>query len=168
MQKIGIFYGTSSGNSEAAAQQIQKEFGADLATIVDVSDAKAADVEQYSNIIFGCSTLLIGELEYDFDDFMPELKAANLEGKKVAIFGLGDQESYPDSFVDSIGIIYEELKDKGCDVVGQTSTDGYHHEESRGEVDGQFMGLALDEENQGDMTNERIKNWVAELKKEFK
>ena len=108
MQKIGIFYGTSSGNSEAAAQQIQKEFGADIATIVDVSSAKATDVEQYANIIFGCSTLSIGELEYDFDDFMPELEAANLEGKNVAIFGLGDQESYPDSFVDSIGIIYEE------------------------------------------------------------
>ena len=100
MQKVGIFYGSSTGNSENAAQQIQKAFGTDLATIIDVSGAKAADVEQYSNIIFGCSTLEIGELEYDFDDFMPELEAANLEGKKVAIFGLGDQESYPDSFVD--------------------------------------------------------------------
>ena len=168
MQKIGIFYGTSSGNSEAAAQLIQKEIGADLATIFDVSSAKASDVEQYSNIIFGCSTLSIGELEYDFDDFMRELKAANLEGKIVAIFGLGDQESYPDSFVDSIGLIYEELKDKGCDIVGKTSTEGYNHDESRGEVDGQFMGLALDEENQGDLTNKRIKDWVAELKKEFK
>ena len=167
MQKIGVFYGTSSGNSEAAAQQIQKEFGADLASVLDVSSAKATDVEQYTNIIFGCSTLSIGELEYDFDDFMPELKATNLEGKKVAIFGLGDQESYPDSFVDSIGIIYEELKEKGCHLVGKTSTEGYNYDESRGEVDGQFMGLALDEENQGDLTNERIKNWVAELKKEF-
>ena len=168
MQKVGIFYGTSSGNSEAAAQQIQKEFGADIATVFDVSGAKAADVEQYANIIFGCSTLSIGELEYDFDDFMPELKAANLEGKKVAIFGLGDQESYPDSFVDSIGLIFEALKDKGCDVVGRTSTEGYNHDESRGEVDGHFLGLALDEENQGDLTNKRIKDWVAELKKEFK
>ena len=51
MQKIGIFYGSSTGNSEHAAQQIQKEFGADIATVIDVSEAKAADVEQYSNII---------------------------------------------------------------------------------------------------------------------
>jgi flavodoxin I len=106
-------------------------------------------------------------LEYDFDDFMPELEAANLEGKNVAIFGLGDQESYPDSFVDSIGIIYEVLKDKGCQLFGTTSTEGYNHDESRGEMDGQFMGLALDEENQGDMTNDRINKWVAELKKVF-
>ena len=168
MQKIGIFYGSSTGNSEAAAQQIQQEFGAELATIFDVSGAKAADVEQYSNIILGCSTLEIGELEYDFEDFMPELEAANLKGKKVAIFGLGDQESYPDSFVDSIGIIYEALKDKGCDIVGKTSTEGYDYDESIGEVDGQFMGLALDDDSQDDLTEERIKNWVAKLKNDFK
>ena len=168
MQKIGIFYGSSTGNSEMAAQQIQKEFGADLATIFDVSSAKASDVEEYSNIILGCSTLEIGELEYDFEDFMPELEAANLEGKKVAIFGLGDQESYPDSFVDSIGIIYEALQDKGCDIVGKTSTEGYDYDESRGEVDGQFLGLALDDDCQYDLTEERIKNWVEKLKNEFK
>lgn len=168
MQKIGIFYGSSTGNSELAAQQIQKEFGADLATIIDVSSATANDLEQYSYLIFGCSTLEIGELEYDFDDFMPMLKAANLAGKKAAIFGLGDQESYPDSFVDAIGLIYEVLIEKGSEVVGKTSTDGYDYDESRGEVDGQFMGLALDDDSQDDMTEERIKNWVKLLKDDFR
>lgn len=167
MQSIGVFYGSSTGNSEFAAKQIQKEFGETSATIFDVSTAKASDVEQFTNLIFGCSTLEIGELEYDFEDFMPQLKAANLDGKKVAIFGLGDQESYPDSFVDSIGIVYEAIKDKGCQLVGKVSTEGYNHDESRGEVDGQFLGLPLDEENQGDMTNERIKAWVEQLKNEF-
>ncbi len=167
MQNIGIFYGTSTGNSEAAAKQIQKEFGADSATIFDVSETKAGDLEQYSNIILGCSTLVIGELQYDFDDFMPEIKAANLEGKKIAIFGLGDQDSYSDTFVDGIGLIYDALKGKGCQVVGKVSTEGYNYDESRAEVDGQFMGLPLDEDNQYDLTEERIKNWVAKLKKEF-
>ena len=167
MQKIGIFYGSSTGNSEAAAQQIQKEFGAGQATIFDVSDAKASDVEQYSNIIFGCSTLEIGELEYDFEDFMPEIEAANLEDKKIAIFGLGDQESYPDSFADSIGIIFEALEGKGCEVVGKVATEGYNYDESRGEIGGQFMGLALDQDNQGDLTDKRIKDWVVQLKSEF-
>lgn len=167
MQHIGIFYGSSTGNSEFAAEQIQKQFGADIATIIDVSSAKLNDIDQYSNIIFGCSTLEIGELEYDFEAFMPQIEAANLEDKKVAIFGLGDQESYPDSFVDSIGIIYEAIKDKGCEVVGKVSTDGYDYDESRGEVDGEFMGLPLDEENQGELTEDRIKDWVEKLKNEF-
>lgn len=167
MQKIGIFYGSSTGNSEAAAKQMQRNFGSDVVTIYDVSNAKGSDLEQYSNIIFGCSTLEIGELEYDFEDFLPEIKSANLDGKKIAIFGLGDQESYPDSFVDSIGIIYDELEGKGCQLVGKVSTDGYDYDESRGEVDGQFLGLPLDEENQGDLTEERIKIWVEKLKSEF-
>lgn len=167
MQKIGIFYGSSTGNSEFAAKQLQKEFGADVATIYDVSSAKGSDVERYSNIIFGCSTLEIGELEYDFEDFLPEIKTADLNGKKVAIFGLGDQESYPDSFVDSIGIIYEVLKYKGCQLIGKVSTEGYNHDESRGEVDGQFLGLPLDEDSQGDLTDERIKKWVEQLKEKF-
>lgn len=167
MQKIGIFYGSSTGNSEAAAQQIQKEFGADQAKVFDVSDAKASDMEQYTNIIFGCSTLEIGELEYDFEDFMPEIEKVNFSGKKIAIFGLGDQESYPDSFADSIGIIYEALEGKGCEIVGKITTDGYNYDESRGEVDGQLMGLALDDDNQGDLTDKRIKDWVVQLKSEF-
>ena len=167
MQKIGIFYGSSTGNSEAAAQQIQKEFGAEVATVYDVSSAKGSDLEEYSNIIFGCSTLEIGELEYDFEDFLPEIKSADLKGKKIAIFGLGDQESYPDSFVDSIGITYEAIEDKGCELVGKVPTDGYDYDESRGEVDGQFLGLPLDEDCQGDLTNERIKKWVEQLKGEF-
>ncbi len=167
MQHIGIFYGSSTGNSEFAAEQIQKQFGADIATIIDVSSAKPNAIDQYSNLIFGCSTLEIGELEYDFEDFMPQIEAADLENKKVAIFGLGDQESYPDSFVDSIGIIYEAIKDKGCEVVGKVSTDGYDYDESRGEIDGEFMGLPLDEENQGELTEDRIKDWVENLKNEF-
>ena len=95
------------------------------------------------------------------------IKSANLQDKKIAIFGLGDQESYSDSFVDSIGIIYEALKDKNCQLVGKVSTEGYNYDESRGEVEGQFVGLPLDEDSQGNLTNERIKNWVQQLKSEF-
>lgn len=69
--------------------------------------------------------------------------------------------------MDSIGITYEAIKDKGCQLVGKVPTDGYDYDESRGEVDGEFLGLPLDEDNQGDLTNERIHNWVEQLKGEF-
>ena len=167
MQKVGIFYGSDTGNTEAAAQQIQEELGADNAAIFNVANAKGSDLEQFSNLIFGASTMGIGDLQYDFEDFLPEIELADLNGKKVAIFGLGDQYSYPDSFVDAIGDIYEKLEGKGCQVIGHVPTDGYDYDESRGEIDGEFVGLPLDEENQGDLTNERIKKWVDRLKKEF-
>lgn len=167
MQKVGIFYGSDTGNTEAAAQLIQEELGADNATIFNVADAKGSDMEEFSNLIFGASTMGIGDIQYDFEDFLPEIEAADLNGKKVAIFGLGDQYSYPDSFVDAIGDIYEKLDGKGCQVVGHVPTDGYDYDESRGEINGQFVGLPLDEENQGDLTSERIKEWVSKIKNEF-
>ncbi len=166
MEKVGIFFGSSSGNTEGAAGKIQEALGGEV-EVMNVSDAKAADIEKFKNVIFGSSTWGIGDLQDDFEDFMSEIEAADLNGKKVAIYGTGDQESYPDSFVDSIGTIYEALQGKGCDIVGQVATDGYEYDESKAEVDGKFVGLPLDEDNQGDETDDRIAAWVEILKKEF-
>jgi len=167
MQNIGIFYGSDTVNTEDAAKQLQQEFGADKAQIFDVANAKASDMEQFPNLIFGSSTWGMGDLQEDFEEFMPEIKSANLEGKKVAIFGCGDEEAYADSFVDAIGIIYEALNDKGCKVVGKISTEGYDYDESLAEVNGQFVGLPLDDDNESNLTCDRIKKWVEQLEKEF-
>lgn len=167
MENVGIFYGSSTGTTESAAEQIQKEFGEDIIHIYDVIDASSKDIEQYSNLIFGSSTWGIGDMQDDFDVFLSEIQKANLEGKKVAIFGLGDQDTYADSFVDAIGLIYEVLEDKGCEVVGKIPTDGYEYDESKAEIDGQFVGLPLDEENQSNLSDERITKWVEQLKNQF-
>lgn len=167
MQKIGIFYGSTGGNTENAARQIQQELGADNAQLFDVSNAKIADIEQFTNIILGTSTWGIGDLQDDFEGFLPDLKSADLTGKTVAIFGCGDQDSYADSFVDGMGEIWEVVSEKGCNVIGQTNTSGYSHTESRAEMGGEFVGLALDEDNQPNLTAERIKEWVQNIKPLF-
>lgn len=167
MQTIGIFYGSTTGNTEKSAKLIQKEFGFDSAEIFDVADVMASDIDKYSNVILGSSTSGMGDLQDDFESFLSEIVKANLEGKKVAIFGLGDQYAYSDSFVGAIGQIYENLKHSGCDLLGKTAIDGYEYDETKAEIDGQFVGLALDEDNQSDLTNKRIKDWVEELKNQF-
>ena len=167
MSKIGIFYGTTTGNAKGVAQRIQKEFGADAVSIKDISGVKVADVEAFDNIIFGASTTGEGELQYDFEDFLPEIPKINLKGKKVAIFGLGDQDSYPDTFGDAAGIIYEALQSTGATFVGQQATDGYEYDESKAEVDGKFVGLMVDDDNQSDLTDERVKKWVNDIKAAF-
>lgn len=164
MQNIGIFYGSSTGNTELAAKLIQQEFGADNAQIFEVSTAKVADIEQFSILIFGSSTWGVGDVQDDFETFLPTLSSANLDGKKAAIFGLGDQDNFAGSFVDAIGEIYEILQNKGCHVIGKIPTDGYGYEASQAEVDGQFVGLPLDEDNQSDLTPQRIKKWTIQLK----
>jgi flavodoxin I len=167
MQSVGIFYGSSTGNTETAAKLIVKELGSDIATALDVAKAKASDLESFTNIIFGASTWGDGDIQDDFEDFLDEIASANLAGKKVAIFGLGDQDMYPDSFVDAIGDIYNKLQGKACEIVGAVSTDGYEFDESRAVIDGKFAGLPLDEENQDDLTHERITKWVDQLKVVF-
>ncbi len=167
MQKIGIFYGSSTGNTENGAKQIQEVLGADNAVTFDVSDASASDVEQFENIILGASTWGIGDMQDDFADFLPALESVNLEGKKIAIFGFGDQDSYSDSFVDAIGEIYETVQGSGAEVIGKVSTDGYEYDASKAEVDGQFVGLPLDDDNQDDLTKDRISAWVEAIKGQF-
>ena len=168
MKIIGIFYGSSSGNTEGVAKQIQAEFGADNAQVFDVAKATKDDLEKFDNLIFGTSTWGFGELQDDFDGFMKQIEAVNLSGKTVALFGCGDQESYSDTFVDGMGLVWQSLQGKGCNIVGQTSTEGYSYSNSQSDVEGKFVGLAIDENNQSDQTADRVKAWVEVLKNAFK
>ena len=52
-------------------------------------------------------------------------------------------------------------------TIGAWPTDGYNFSESRGVRDGKFIGLALDEDNQGDLTESRIKTWSGQVKQAF-
>jgi flavodoxin I len=167
MKKIGIFYGSTTGNTEAVANKLQEVFGNDNTDLFDASNASKSDIENYSNLIFGCSTWGIGDLQDDFEEFISVIEAADLVGKKVAIFGTGDQCAYSDSFVDSIGTIYETVKNKNCDIIGSFPTDDFTHSESKAEVNGVFVGLPIDEDNDSDKTDERIDAWTKNLKEKF-
>jgi len=168
MAIIGLFFGTQTGNTQTEAEIIQKEFGGeDVVTLNDISQAEPNDFKNYSYIIIGCPTWNIGELQSDWENFSDELDSIDFSGKKVAYFGAGDQVGYPDSFQDAIGILSEKISEQGGETVGYWSIDGYEFSESKAVRDGKFVGLALDEDNQSDLTNERIKTWVAQLKQEF-
>ena len=67
----------------------------------------------------------------------------------------------------SVGELYNAAKEAGAKVIGQVSTDGYTYDDSEAVVDGQFVGLALDEVNEDDKTDERIDAWVAAIKPEL-
>lgn len=88
MSKTAIFYGSSTGNTEAAAKQIQQEFEDGIVKTFDVANAKACDIEQFSNLIFGSSTWGIGDMQDDFEGFLSEIQKTNLEGKKNSNFWL--------------------------------------------------------------------------------
>ncbi|PIF05675.1 MAG: flavodoxin [Draconibacterium sp.] len=164
MSKIAILYGSDTGNTEAVAKQIAAKLEAD---IFDVAGNPKDKLTEYKNLILGTSTMGLGDLQDDWAMFIQELDRVDLTGKTIALFGLGDAEMYPDSFVDGMGEIYDTLKDKECKIVGQTDTDDYEFDASTAVVNGKFVGLPLDEDNQSDLTNERIETWVEKIKNEF-
>lgn len=150
--KIGLFYGTQTGNTQDAAETIQQELGGDsVVTLLDVAEVDPDDFDGYECIIIGCPTWNIGELQSDWEGLFEELDSVDFGGKKVAYFGAGDQGGYPDNFQDAIGILEEKIVGLGGTTVGYWPTDGYDFNQSKAVRDGKFVGLALDEENQSEV-----------------
>lgn len=160
MPKIGLFYASSTGNTEDVAKQIKEKLAGFDVDLKNVSDCVDSATKEYDLLIFGVSTWGDGDLQDDWDDYIANLNEENLMNKRVAIFGLGDQEEYCDNFVDAMGTIYDKVVQSGATVVGSWPNDGYDFEESTAIRDGEFVGLALDEDNQDELTDERISQWI--------
>ena len=162
MKKTVIIFGTSTGTCEDLAGRIGAKLGVD--NIINVSDLNDSVIADNDNLILGTSTWGAGELQDDWYDGIKVIQGANLSGKTVALFGCGDSESYPDTFVGGMAELYNAAKNAGANIIGAVSTDGYTFDESEAVVDGKFVGLALDEVNEDDKTDERINAWVEEIK----
>ena len=161
MKKTVIIYGTSTGTCEDLASRIGAKLGVD--NIINVTDLDENVIAENDNLILGTSTWGAGEMQDDWYDGIKVIKNADLSGKTVALFGCGDSGSYPDTFVGGMAEIYNAVKTAGANVIGAVSTEGYTFDDSESVVDGKFVGLALDEVNEDDKTDERINAWVEEI-----
>lgn len=164
---IGIFYGSTSGTTESVAEDIVSALGleADLHDIAHVGIERLSD---YSHLIIGTSTWGDGELQDDWDDAFEGYRKLDFSGKTVAFFGLGDQEGYGECFLNAMGTLYEAAVENGATVVGDGwPAEGYDYEESTAVKEDGFVGLAIDEDNQDDMTEDRIAKWIEIIKPHF-
>jgi len=168
MAKIGIFYGSTTGNTLKAAELIQKAFAPEPVDLVDVRKAAPQDLRKYDVLILGTSTWHWGGLQDEWAIFEDQLTKDAVQGKKVAFFGLGDQKRYPDHFVDGMGLLYDKIKPLGISTIGMWSKNGYQYEASAAEIDGRLIGLALDEDSEPARTADRIQAWVQQLRKELR
>jgi len=164
MAKIGLFYGTDTGNTRKVAKMMKKLFDEGDVELYNVSKATIEDVTQYDKLILGTPTLGDGELQDDWIPFLPKFDDIDLTGKTVAIYGLGDQEGYAHEFVDAMFFIYEKVKARGATIIGGWPTDDYEYDKSKAEVDGEFVGLVIDQDNQSDMTKERVEEWIEQIR----
>ena len=169
MKKIAIVYSFNTQKTGKIAKRIKEAFGKDVnVELVNVEEVTADEFLQYDNLICGTATWFDGELPNHWDEFVPELEDMDLKGKRVALFGLGDQKGYPENFLDGMGILGEILEAQGARLVGFTSTEEYSYESSRAERGDQFIGLGIDFETQGTKNKERVNGWVEKLKLELK
>lgn len=164
MSKIAIVYGSTLGNAESAAHLIAKHLQLDV-DVINVAETTATKINQYQKIIFGSSTWGVGDLQDDWNNF--NFKELNVKGKTVAIFGMGDSEIYAFTYCDSMAKLYEILTKKEANIVGFVDSKDYKFGKSQSVIDGKFVGLALDNDNYENLTEQRIINWIKDIKKDF-
>lgn len=167
MNKIGVFYGSTTGTTEDVARRVAEKLGVPTAQVHDVSKLTEELVATYDVLVLGSSTWGSGELQDDWYDGVEVLKKCDLSHKQIALFGCGDSDSYGDTFCDAMGIIYEDLKESRCKFCGATDPSGYTFDSSIAVVDGKFIGLPIDEVNEDSKTDGRISAWVAQLQQEI-
>lgn len=162
MAEIKIIYGSTTGNTEAAAEKIAAALGG---TAIPVAEADGG-LFQADLLILGSSTWGAGDLQDDWIAAEALLDAADLKDRTLALFGLGDQVGFGDTFADAVGILWRKVRSKGARVIGFTRTDGYEFLSSSAAENGCFAGLILDDNNQNDLTDSRIASWCDQLKQE--
>jgi len=164
MNESAIIYGSNNGSTKKVAESISSELNGQLICIDDMNPTELNDV---GFLIFATSTWGLGDLSDDWDVNIKKLDELNLKDKTVALVGLGDQYTYGSTFCDALSIIYDKIKDKGISLIGQWSTDDYEHDESKSILNDKFLGLIIDEDNEPEKTDERIKIWIDQIKDEL-
>jgi flavodoxin I len=167
MEKIGIFYCSFSGNSQVVAEMIQAKAKGFHVDLFDIFETSPSSINGYKNLIFGVPTWEGENIPDDWKIFLNALDPVALANKKVALYGLGDQVMFDETFADSLGLLYEALIRKKCKVIGFWPSNGYVFSESKALVGDDFVGLVIDEDNQGALTEERIERWLQKILPDF-
>ena len=143
--EIGLFYGSTTGMTEDVAFRLE-----------------ALVREQFPDVEITAINII--DLEDPRDMVIDKIADVDLHGKRIALFGLGDQVGYPEYYLDALGMIAEQLRAQGAQFVGEWPTAGYKFERSKALLpNGNFIGLALDEDSQPELTDERLKTWLGQL-----
>lgn len=167
--KIGLFYGSTTCYTEMAAEKIRECIGAELVELHNIKKADISTMNQFDMLILGISTWDFGELQEDWEAVWDQLDGLKLEGKTVALFGLGDQEGYTEWYLDAMGMLHDKLLPTGVNFVGYWPNEGYHFEASKALTEDKnfFVGLALDEDSQYELSDDRITQWCEQILTEY-
>ncbi|WP_206483779.1 flavodoxin FldB [Thalassotalea sp. G2M2-11] len=167
--KIGLFYGSTTCYTEIAAEKIQAHFPQGDVELFNLKDVPLAHCEQFDLLIFGISTWDYGEIQEDWESHWDDISHLDLNNKVVALYGMGDQIGYTEWFQDALGMLHEQVIAQGGYVIGYWPNQGYEFSASKALTQDKtnFVGLALDEDNQYALSDERINLWCQQLQQEI-
>jgi flavodoxin I len=119
--------------------------------------------------ILGIPTWDFGQIQSDWEEFWDDIEAIDFSAKTVAFFGLGDQFGYSDYFLDAMGMLHEIVSRTCKKIIGYWPTEGYEFLASKANIPelNVFVGLAIDEDHQEDLTGERLNRWCTQIHTEF-
>src|SRR5690606_1669945 len=166
-----VLYASMFGATEVVAEQVADELAARLGTPVaarDITWFDLAELADHDLIVIGSSTWNVGQLPSDMSVKLPQLASLDLAGKRLALFGTGDQFGYPDTYLDAIGIIADELAGTGAVPAGATAASRSSFTGSPALRDGRLAGLAVDEAHEPALTKARIVEWVDQVLSELR
>lgn len=168
--KIGLIYGTNTGVTEIVAEKLDEELrenGVDV-ELHDIASVDFDIIDNYEVLIIAVPTWNDGDLQDDWDEVVDQWNDYDFSDKKVGFVGTGDQEAYHENYLDAIGKMAKPVRKSGGEIFGRTPVKGFQHTKSVGDDgDGYFCGLAIDEDNEPELTDERISKWVVQIKKEL-
>ena len=173
MSKTALIFSPEGGNVHSVTNKLGELIGNDKVNILPVGKVEKADVDKYDQIIFLGSTVGADHwsnetIVDEWPDFFAKIDENGLEGKKVAIVGLGNSLLYPEHFADGMAHMYDDLTKKNAKIYGSVSKKGYDFTDSEAlNDDGLFCGLPIDEDNEDELTTERLENWLSILKPDF-
>ena len=162
-----IFFATSTGKTSDIADQLKELLpDAGLQDVDEISSARELEVP--GSLICCIPTWNTGADEARsgtaWDQCIEEIPSMNFSGKTIAIVGLGDSASYGDYFCDAMEELYTAFSKAGANIIGKVPTDGYTFNESKSVLNGMFCGLPIDEDNESDLSHERLSNWLSSIK----
>lgn len=170
-KNVGLIFGTDTGNTEEVGDKISAALAEQGVAVdmVNVTETSSAEIEAFDVVIMGIPTWDFGGIQEDWENFEEDILATQLSGKTVALYGLGDQLGYGSYFVDAMGWLHERVLKAGARVIGHWPVEGYDFDESLAlnEAGTHFCGLAIDEDQQFELTDERVEQWVMQIMHEY-
>jgi flavodoxin I len=167
-KNVGIIYGTETGNTEHIAGLIKQEWGPEQVEVHNVAGMELAIFEKFDILILGVPSWYDGQVQDDWDEMLEDLSSVDLKDRAVALYGLGDQQDWGLYFIDAVGALADKVLEGGAKLIGEWPVEGYDFIESQAiNKNGNFYGLAIDEDWQSELSEGRVKKWVMQLKKEL-